>query len=589
MYASVDGIAAALSNEEVIFQRRGTDQSQVMTHQVLHCLDQCRPFRSIDQHVAHVIRHVPGLTDPARARQGLEAMARSGLLVSDADYLARMQATAVDQAPLAALCIRACDRPQQVQRLLASLEQYEQKFGAKRPLWLIDDSRDSDAKARNSELLKDYARRTSAPVQRIGVAASTKLAKLAAQAVPEAKQAVQPLLVQQAQTGGGGRGWNLALLLTAGRRLVLLDEDFEFPLRRHPAAMPGMNLDPDAHNAISFYQNLDDALAAGTEFDDDPFELHLACAGQELGAVATQAGLGLDRQSLRGLSLTDLQHFSGSKRVLTTLNGTRGASASEAVQWLYTLDSAARAEFTRDRDAYLHNIEAQTLWSGYAQAHPVRQAYLTPFAIDNSVMLPCTAAAGRREDALFHTLARFCHPDAVALNLPLSIGHIQEQARRRSQRTLEARTPHFTEFLYENLWTHLSSAMSTDPVQRLHLAAAWLEDLAAASSSDRIAHLREYLNYTRASLIANMQQQLVEARDAPVFWQTDVRSIIETNARAMLQATPPRLGNWPENIDADDCARLLSENLRSMASALHAWPQLWAWAQDRGGDLVESL
>lgn len=588
LYASVDGVAAALSNEEAAFQRFGVDGAQVMTHQVLQCLDQCRPFRSIDEHIAHVIRQVPGLSDPARARAGLEALANNGMLVSDAEYLADFEHATAETAPLAGLCIRACDRPDQVQALLTSMAEHESRRGTSHPVWLFDDSRDAGARQRNAELLADHGRDTGVATRLIDPDAGDKMAARLAEAIPECADAARELLVQS-DTTGGGRNWNLALLLTAGRKLALFDEDFRLPLKSLADASEGMNPDPRLNRELKFFDTLEQALAAGEEPEWDPLALHLDCAGQPLGATTSLPGLGFDRQQLRGLTLRDLAATDGSARVLTTYNGVRGASGSLAVPWLYTQDAATRAELTRDRDAYLRNVEAQSIWRGFDVAHPMAQDYMTPFAIDNSVLMPCTIPGGRMEDALFDTLVRFCHPDSVALHLPLTVGHAQETARKRSEATRRALTPHAIEFAYELLELQARNVHSADPVQRLQHAAASLEDLAAASPARRLDQLREYINYVRTDAIAAMQKQLIAAPEAPVYWQADVREIIAANAKAMVTKEPPRLGGWPADSDAEGCAALLAEDFRRIARWLRVWPAMWQYAREQGDALIESL
>lgn len=590
MYASVDGVAAALSNEEIVFQVRGTDQSQVMTLQVLQCMHVCREFRSMDEHIARIMRRVQGLKDPARIRQGLEALARSGLLQSDQQFLEALRSAPIEPAPLAAACIRACDRPAQVERLLASMAACETKFAGQRPVLLVDDSRQSEHAAANEKLLREHARTTGVQTHYVGARAREKVLKKIQRDLPQLAGVASDLLgTRERQSRGGGSGWNTALLLTAGRRLLLLDEDFELPLRRRDDYRPGLDIWPVQHDKVQFFANLDAALAAGQEPDEDPLQTHLDVLGQPLGALLERPEWAVSREDLRGLEMIELQRRLVDARVVTTMNGTRGAYGGDNAHWMYLLGGANRGELWRDRDAYLHNIEGQSLWFGYPRAWPAEQSYFTPFALDNSELLPCTAPFGGNEDALFGTLVRLCHPHSVSLNLPVTIGHIQEAARRRSDNTLKALTPGFNSFVYETLQNHFGSVHASDPAQRLTMVANVLDDIAASSPRERIALLREYINHTRADLISRLQQQLAEVPDAPVYWRTDVLEIITVNGRAMILQTPPRLGDWPQDADAETCAHLLAEQLHVLAAGLRAWPGLWAWARERGDALLASL
>ncbi|HET6633011.1 MAG TPA: hypothetical protein VFG73_09940 [Rhodanobacteraceae bacterium] len=589
MYASVDGVAAALSNEEVVFQPRGTATSQVMTHQVLQCLDRCRAFRSLDEHIARIIREVPGLADPSRARQGLDALVRAGLLQSDRQFTDGLRAEPRPVVEAAGVCVRACDRPAQLGRLLDSLADNEARFGAQRPLLLVDDSRDATAARDNEDLVKAYARRAGVAVHYVGSRERQKLLKQVRRALPDAAEGADWLLQQPEKATGGGAAWNVAMLLTAGRCALMFDEDFELPLRRHALSRDGINLTPQAQPFARFHESLSDAVGSGEGLDEDGLATHLACLGQPLGALMQRRAYALDRQSLRGLELGRLQKLYGGARVLSTMNGTRGAHGSDAGQWLYLLDADSRADLCRDRDAYIHNVELQSLWYGHAQAHPGEQSFFTPFALDNRELLPCTTPDGRGEDALFGTLLRLCHPQSVAFNLPLTIGHVQERARRRASRTLQAQTPGFVAFAYETLQNHFDTIHASDPARRLRMGADLLQDIAEGDEQWRVNLLHEYLNYVRADLIARLQGQLAAVPDAPVYWRTDVLEIITANARAMIQQPPPRLGNWPADVDPATSARLLSEQLQTLSRGLRAWPSLRAWADERGDRLLASL
>lgn len=591
MYASVEGVAVALSDEEVVFQTRGKDEAQVLTTQVLLTLDHCRPFRSMDEHVAEVIRKVPGLSNHDRARQGLEMLARTGLMISDAELLQRSQSHKLTPAPLAGLCIRACDRPDNVRRLLDSLAENEKRHGAGHRVILLDDSRDEEAARQNAALLRTFGKQSGSPAVYVGSREQENLKKKLRKALPEHHAAIDLLLERPEKGFGGGRTWNFAMLLTAGRRMFLLDEDFELPLKMHPEMQAGVSFDPGKAAGAWFYPDQTAALDAGQAVDGDPFELHLQFAGQSLGKAAAGTDWAVDREDLRGLTVRDARGLLEGYRVLTSFNGTRGSSGMANSQSMFLLPADSRARLCSDREAYLRNLTAENMWHGRDSAHVAAQGYMTPFAVDNSVLMPCTRVAGRNEDALFNTLARFCHPRSQAMFLPCSIGHVQEAGRGRDKARIgdQAWQVNVNTFAFETLLNHLDRCISDDPAQRMKFAADVFADIAGANEQDRIAHLREYLNYERADMIAKLQQQLVSATGAPVFWQTDVRSLIEANARAMADNSPPRLNDWPESIDAAECAARLAESMNEVAAGLRAWPAMWQWADEQGEKLLENL
>lgn len=593
LYASEDGVVASLSSSECIFQARRTGASHVMTYQVLQALDQCREFRTLDEHIARIQTSVSGLSGKqADVQRVLGHLVSLELLVSDRQFLDRVAAApVVEPASLGPVFIRACNRPAQLQRLLRSLADYERSFRAGRHYVLLDDSTEASAIERHRDLLRDFASATGCRLSLLDGRAQQKLLDRLRRAVPQAAGALPGLLMRQdGQTRfGGGRSWNLALLLSAGQRLVLFDDDQFLPLRQLESARSGLNPDPAARASVHFHASLDEAGAAGQELSADPFEVHLAACGHALGTLSRDASYAIDRQSLHGQNLGRLAHLEAPARVIATAQGAVGSSRTENSNWLYQLDDASREAFWRSREEYLYNMDGLSLWYGYDQARASGISAFTPFMLDNSMLLPCTNASGRGEDLLFATVANLLHPAAVTLELPMAIGHVQESARGRGALSLEARTPRFNHFVADFIQRQVPAPLAEDPVQRLALLGTALRDAAGASSRMRTQHLREYLSFTRADLIERLQQQFESSSDAPVYWQADVRGIIEANGRALLANAAPRLGDWSEDSNEEACATLLQQELSALADGYDAWPALWHYAHEQGERLLAGL
>ncbi|MEO8671488.1 MAG: hypothetical protein ABI411_09255 [Tahibacter sp.] len=593
LYASEDAVVASLSNSECVFQVKRTGEPHVMTFQVLQALDQCREFRTLDEHVSRIVTTVPGLNAQQReaVSRVLQSLIQRGLLVSDADFVARLSSvTHVARPNLRAVFIRACDRPSQLERLLATLSDYERRFRAARPYVVLDDSKQEASLDRHRDLVREFARTTGCKLTYIGPAERARFAERVGKALPAQKEAISTLLLPRLhpERFGGGRSWNLATLLSAGGSMVLMDDDQRLPMRRHDLAIGGMA--PNAAAPFArFQRNMEEALSTGEEIAEDPFGMHLDACAQPLAGLLAQPGYRIERESLRGLDMARLAHLNPDARVIATQQGTYGSARSESALWLYHLDAAGRADFCASRDAYLTNVEAQSLWQSTQQARLLEYAQFTPFAFDNSRLLPCTSPVGRGEDALFSAVAHFCQPDALVLDLPVAIGHVQERARKRSANTLSASTPRVNHFLTGYVQRQFGQYLADDPAQRLQLLGEIVRDLAGASESARISHLREYLNFVRADTIERLQQQFESATDAPVFWQADVRAAIEANGRAMLAKAPPRLGDWADDLDSAGCANALREELNTVASQFEAWPAAWTYAREQGEKLLATV
>lgn len=453
LFASEDGRVASLSAEECLFVVKSTGAVHVMTLQVLHALDLCREFRRFDEHVTRVEASVPGLNGKRDdVRRVLEGLVQRKLLLSDEDFIARLRrGTPQSLPPMRAVFIRACDRPDRLAYLLASLGDYERRYQAHRRYVLIDDSSMTSNSIQQRDQVREFARSTGCEVSYVGKAESLKLVEKFARVNRSARDAAHRMLVRgahpQSQRFGGGRSRNLALLLSAGARLALLDDDLRLPLRAPNFARSGLDPDPDALAHTRFYSDMKHALGSGVEIDDDPFELHLQACGQTLGACINER-YGLNRDVLRGLNLGRLDLLNADARVISTHHGSYGSSRSESTLWLYqSIDAAGREEFWRDRESYTRNMQAHFIRYGVDRARVVDVPGFTPFALDNSVLLPCTNPIGRAEDSLGSALTHYCLPNSVSLELPVAIGHVQESLRKRFSNTQGAVQPRVNDFL----------------------------------------------------------------------------------------------------------------------------------------------
>lgn len=595
LFASEDGTVASLSSQECIFRIKRSGDTHVMTFQVLRALDQCREFRSLDEHTARIESTIAGLAGKREdIRRVLESLIQRGLLVSDQVFIERLTCTpARAQAELRGVFIRACDRPQQLTQLLTSLADYERAHRAGRRYVVIDDSTLPRHANEQRDLLREFARTTGCTVNYVGNAERYKLVERFAKALPHSRAMIGPLLVRdpqaQAQRFGGGRGRNLAQLLSAGARQVLLDDDLRFPFRRGEGARGGLNPDPNALVRARFPDSMEEALAAGAEFDGDPIELHLASCGQTLGALV-QTRYPIERSALRGLNLGRLDMLGSAARIVATQCGSYGSTRTGTDHWMfYLLDGDSRAEFWHDRAAYQRNVEGQHLWYTVAQARTLAVSGFTPFAVDNSTLRPCTNPVGRGEDSLAGAMSRYCDPQGLTLELPEAIGHVQESARKRSEQTLSALQLPVNYFLRDFVQRQFGLFNAADPAQRLHLLAEVMRDLAGASAADRLAHLREYTSYARADLIDRVQHQIEAAQDAPVYWQADARAIVQANAKALLANAPPRLADWSQDIDDAGCAEALATELTNFADSCEHWPALWQHAAEQGEKLLSAV
>ncbi len=592
LYASVDGRASSLANGEVIFFVPATGKSHVMTDQVLQALNLCREFRSLDEHVARVAAGIEGLRGQNEGvRRVLEGLLRGGLLVSAPDLEQRFAATAaLDPAPFFGICIRACDRPAQLQRLLASLLDYERRFSPGHRYVVLDDSRLNESVREHQRLLREFAQAGGLRAHLVAREAWDGIVDRLLREVPGG-EALRPLLQRGAQDAtprGGGIGKNLLTLLTAGQRYALLDDDFVFDLRRHPDFEPGLHFAGGV--APRTFASREAALAAGNPIETDPVALHLGLCGQRLGPITARGGdLAVIEPQLRGLNYGRLASLDPERRARLTLNGHRGSAGASGMAWLLALPPVARAGLVADRDTYLRGIKDPAVWYGARAFRASVANNFTPFMVDNAELMPCTSPFGRSEDALFGALVSLAHRDAVALETPFSVGHLQEAGRERQAAMQRAETPDINLCLAEFARHIASEVHAHDPGRRLGAAAGRLRDLVAADETASANYLREYLTYLRTTVVHALQQALATAKDPPLYWAADLRGLVERNGRAILERGAPRFAGWPEDLDESACVQRFRMEAETLAAGLERWPQAFDAARAQHARLTAAL
>lgn len=593
LYASREGIALFLGGDECVFRLRDGGGNHVMTTDVLQAVALTRQFRPLAEHAAAIAAQLPALQGRSDVvLRVLENLVQRGILVSDATLRAELTRAvpAREPAPPGAAWIRACDRPTELARLLASLEASRAAHGAVPPVRVIDDSRHAAAADANRRVLADAAAR-GLDVRHLADAEIEDLLARLERALPAHRAAIRFLFGRSPERArfGGGRALNLALLLGAGTRAALLDEDFVLPLHRHPAARAGLLPAGSTELAVRVLPDLEAALAAGVPDAAEPFAAAARWCGQSLSAVlGATPELAITRESLAGVDIGSLRRIRADGRIAAVQHGHRGQAGAAGNTFLFLLDRDGRQTLWASREAYLRALDDRCVYAGVPQYTLVPQAAFTPFMVDGGALLPPTMPYGRCEDSLFNQLLPAIRADALILQTPFAIGHVPEPGRRPLAGLRDPDQPDLNTFLADYVVGRIETLRAQDPARRLRAIAEHYADLAAAPAADREALLGEYLAHRRADLIQRLQAVFQEAgAESPVYWQADVRLKIEVNGRALTAEEPPRLHGWPADWDGRRCADELARELQAWSQALMAWPALWTHALEAraGGGL----
>lgn len=556
----------------------------VLDFQEWQALQATAAFLPRGQHLAALGQH--GLARSAsEAAQLIERLRAKGVLVDATRWLDELAALSAPraQAPIDAIHIRCCDRPAAVAALLASLDAHQQRHGTAVPIRLLDDSRDPAASAALARLRE--GRDAAMPVVELIDAATARAAvRRLADTAGLAPDAVARQLLRHAVGNrfGGGRLLNLALLLSAGRRLMVLDDDMRLPLRSAPGARGGADLDAASNAVTTLFADGEAALVAGDESTDDALTRHWVACGAGAAHWLVHAGPLPGVDAIAGRAISDFTALTAASRIVATLNGHRGASGADNTVWMYRLPAVERAPLGQGPEHYRRLLDGESLCFAYPQAHLAERVWFSACALDNGTLLPCTAAGGRGEDALLHALIGVVDPEAVSLDLPLSIAHVPVGARSRRANNAGAWKPSLNRLLSDWIHEQRDAIRAEAPAERLLQIAARLRDLAGASARSRRDWVRDAVHASRCDQVERLERARQEAREMPSYWHEDVDRLIAANRSALCDPEAPALADWPALACGDDLVAMSTAAIDELAASLEAWPRLWTAAAELG-------
>ncbi|WP_223787057.1 hypothetical protein [Marinicella meishanensis] len=574
LYASVSGTVQQLSKEELVFMEHHNGVNHVMTMQVLQAMGLTQQFKPMHEHIQVIEANIPELKGQAAAiDKVLGFLKDKSLMISEQQWLDRIQQHQQRRdIPHAGMVIRTCQRPDNLQRLLDSFELYCQKHGSLDVVLVFDDSPDSKSQEANQKVCQA----AKVNVKYHGQSWQNQFIGMLKDEFPADHRQIDWLLSEQAGFTGG-RVWNLALLALAGKKFVFYDDDYLIqPRQAEQYDLSQVNLSDEATLNVGFGLNIRDIKAKSQKLESDVLQHMVDACGEPFGWWLSQQD-GAQTSSLYGWRLMDLERLNAHSLIKSTGNGTWGSPRAESNYWLYLLKGEQREAFWQDRETYLDNIEASHLLHYSPNYQALSCANFAPSAIDNSSLTPFVMPINKNEDHFFNCMMMGCYPNQVSLHFPLMMGHIQTSNRERSGMNHIARRPNFNNFVADYVFSILGHIHSSDVISRYEHIRSAIDDLRTCDDQALANRLNEYMTKTRSNLVLSLQNIMDEVPDAPIYWQADVREIIQANGKAVKTTQAPVLTDWDESMDTEACVAKARHDLKEVVEAMAVWPKLWAF------------
>ena len=530
----------------------------------LQLLQICDALASMQEHAWNAARRLQH-PNPAMLASILNELRQIGLLVDEALILRQAcEATSHAIAPLESLFIRSSGRPRMLARALHSLAPFAHNL--KRCVILDDTGNQSDRAAidqvveqlrpqLNCTLIHFRRERRSALVQHLAHAADTDPERLRwfVDAPSERKDSY-------------GCGINLALLLSAGQRFLLLDDD---------ATLDAFDTGTASPPTLSTYhaltgRALESEVLAAKPVALNPIEAHEQVLGRTAGEIAGPP------QSIEQASPEMLLWLAHAGRIRFTSNGVYGDSGIRLPHWLYYQSSDAPVSW-QDADMYQQSLRRETnirREPGPRIITSYSTMTTTLTGIDNSEPLAPTLPFSVGEDTTLGELVRYTDPGSLLHAAPWMLEHRPETPRYWTREDAKVPMRHnlgtfFKQLLVNDAWCRTSRSSAA----RMQSLAALMNDIANAEQSD-LEH--ELLRQTLESR-AGWCQTLESKREQ---WSS-IRYIVEDIDR-MLESN--RGEHWHPNDDPEADLTSIRRLAEGYAAGLNDWLEAWQIARQTPSD-----
>lgn len=549
-------------------------------------LTHCETFRTLRGHAEYLVRVLPELGGQVEPVIPTLAQIRDAGLMRSANSMVKTLSegsTASSQAPFKVFII-TCDRPEALERLIASLESAP-GLSAAESYCVIDDSRQDANAAKNAALVNACNARGTVTFNYFGMAEREQFIDRLISGTPHHADSVH-FLLSRGEWGSSptyGISRSLALLLSAGKRAVILDDDVICEAIRSPLPNSGLHFGSIQSREAVFYGGRDELLANSRRLSDNPINLAARQLGMPLSKGISSLLHGeLPADALAGANGAFMRTLNPSSKILKTQCSTWGDPGTGSGHWIVGLNPESIGRLLDSPAGVSATVDARACWLGYTGPTLTKHGVMSQLTgYDATELLPPFFPAFRGEDSLFAFMLTTLHPDSLVLSNDWAITHLplEERGQRSLRGEIAARggMSLLTRWLGDNV--DLSEGIA--PATRLARIAQSITELAELGEKDLINFGRVELAKAQAGQLAEfeMHLQMAEHYGSDTWLQ-----YLQRGHQEILEAlkSEPSLNDML-GANSEDTAALLASVRQAggrFAQALRAWPEIWQTARD---------
>jgi hypothetical protein len=546
-----------------------------------HVFAACNGAKTLEQH-HETVMHSLAPIDARTAASALIDLVQLGLLadVNTVDVEIQSHA-AVDEVPTTTdVVILTCERPVALRRCLASLVTQISASSHCTRVIIIDGSQvHADA---TRAVVRDFVGLTTA-VEYWG---HTEVARLYDALKAPLPRCYRPEGTLRFSPIGAGR--TLALLLTAGCDVVMIDDDVLWDAWISPERHDGLDcVGHDDPRKWRFFRSRPEALASLTRDRVDILAEQRRVIGRSLCGLASIAGSGLDLQEA-------CKHVMGvltthrSSHIKCTFMGLAGDSAQYSPLRML-LSPALRRTICADDDSAISALESREVSRIVRRTTVTHDSACMGYTIGlaNRSILPPFIPNGRNEDGLFGTMVLLSDPSALFAHLPVGVVHDSDKAAQIDNLLLPAGQTRIADLLNAVLQafaTHLGDSSAT----RLSRMGALLVDIGQLPYSEFRELIVDVVVASRCRDISAFEGCL------EVLYRDQAPARVAEVCREYVDAIRRSLACSGSFVPAEFASAAGGEReswqgvqsyIREFGELLTEWPSLWSRAADLRGDM----
>lgn len=565
--------------ESVLLLDRHSDAQLLVTRPLAESMQNLGAFRSLESHADWLTSNYQELAGQhADVMNVLGTLGERGLLVSAESACAKLNREPGEPVDLPAtrVFLLTCDRPEAVSRLLESMLRAG-GLSRHETLFLIDDSRDSANAAANLECVERFNLSSPRNLQYFGAKEAHDFMTSLIGQLPEHEAAIRFLVDRDRwrdkKTHGLAR--NLALLLSVGRRAIILDDDVLCTAIDSPVKEAGLQFGQNS-KAIDFYESDADMMSRNVDAGFDPLTGHSSCLGLNLGqAIRRLKGGELHPGDLVGANSRYVSVWDNESRVLVTQNGTLGDPGTPGNQWLFFMDDKSQKRLEAFPGGIEGALSTRRYWLGQPRPMFTKMSVMSQVTgLDNTALLPPYFPVFRGEDYTFGAMTEYLHPSSAVLEYDWCVPHLPTEARHGSP----APEPESGRGMFNinKVITDKALYLEGIPAEtRLKTLASHAAELAGASDRGLISMYRKEVAENQQLEMSRLNRLLRDGRIRPPMWQSwleqSARNVSAvTNSTAAISDMPL----LPSDLQDGQVLDLFRNHAGDLSEALFAWEDI---------------